>query len=152
MIFKNYTYLGAIFLFLGIFIQNASASPCDSFREAYDDAANALSEAQTAEENAQEAYDRAVFDRTWNDFVEGGDKRGTPSDEVLDELYTDWIAASNALEDAEEQYSTASDNYSRCLTLNRHVCGCPSTVQNVTSCSCSWQSYRYGVNCPCYDS
>lgn len=152
MILKNYIYLGAIFLFLSIFVQNTSANPCDSFREAYDNAATALSEAQTAEENAQEAYDRALFERTWNDVIEGGDKRGTPSDEVLDELYADWIAASNALEDAEEEYSTASDNYSRCLRLNRHVCGCPSTNQNVTSCSCGWRSYRYGVSCPCYDS
>lgn len=153
MIFKNYICLGAIFLFLGVFIQNTSASPCDSYREAVDEASTALSEAQEAEEAAQDAFMRAESERFYNDHVDPfGSNRGQPSDEEIDELYTDWLAAQEALDDAQEKYDTASENYSRCLTLYRHICGCPSTVRNVTSCSCSWQSYRYGVNCPCYDS
>ena len=113
MIFKNYICLGAIFLFLGVFIQNTSASPCDSYREAVDEASTALSEAQEAEEAAQDAFMRAESERFYNDYVDPfGTNRGEPSDEEIDGLYTDWLAAQEALDDAQEKYDTASENYS----------------------------------------
>lgn len=53
---------------------------------------------------------------------------------------------------AQAAYDKAEAAVVMCHRLHRHSCGCPSTISGVTSCSCSWRSYRYGVACPCYES
>lgn len=148
-----YIYLSVAILFLGVFLQNATAGPCDSYRETYDDAAQALEDAQTVQAIAYAAWQQATMRRYYNDYVDpSGQNKGKPSDDRIEGLSLALAAASYWVHVKQQRYDEASEDYSRCLTLNRHVCGCPSTNQNVSSCSCSWQSYRYGVNCPCYDS
>lgn len=157
MVFYNCQKLGVVsaifiaFFCLSIsafFSQNAEAV-CDDLREKKDHAASHLSDAEYGHAITSGLLWNATLRRGLNETIHG---KKEPSDATITELTALNAAAYYILTLAQSAYDDAQTNYSNCLRLHRHSCGCPSTNQNVSSCSCSWQSYRYGVNCPCYDS
>ncbi len=146
MILKHRFFFCVLVAFLFscvVSFQNAEAV-CDSERSARDSAWSTYEYRSAAHMFAQNAL---------NLYITECYRRGvSPSPERLALLAAVEQAARHFRNQARSTYDSAQTRYSNCLRLNRHTCGCPSSNYNVTSCSCSWQSYRYGVNCPCYDS
>lgn len=132
------------FLFLCVSVFQNAEAVCESEKSARDSAWTTLElriAAHIAAQNALNLY-----------IVECYRTGRQPSPEKLAALVAAEELARYFRNKAQEAYDEAQNAYSFCLRLHRHSCGCPSTNQNVSSCSCSWQSYRYGVSCPCYDS
>lgn len=134
-----------------------AASACDELRKAKEHAEGHLETAQLIHASTSALLMQAVLRRQLNEFIFGKEeaKKKSPSDETIAELTAADVVAYAVLKMEQISFDAAQEAYGNCLRLHRHSCGCPSTVQNVTSCQCSnmrsWK-YGYGVNCPCYES
>ena len=147
MILKNrlfFCLLIAILFSCVIFSETAEAV-CESERAARDSAWNTLEARIAAHMSIQTTINLAITESA---------RKG---ESVLST--EKWAALAVAEEtaralrnSAQKAYDKAEKAVTMCHRLHRHSCGCPSSVHSVTSCSCSWRSYRYGVACPCYES
>ena len=131
-------------LFSSVNLSETAEAVCESERLARESAWNTLEVRIAAHMLAQTALNLAATEtyRTGK----------SPSAEKWAALVLAEETARALRNSAQAAYDQAEEAVVMCHRLHRHSCGCPSTTHGVTSCSCSWRSYRYGVACPCYES
>ena len=146
MILKNRLFFSLLIaiLFLCVIFSETADAVCESERAAREAAWNTLEGRIAAHLATQTAISLAATESARTGKSLSPEKWAGL---IAAEETARWLRNS-----AQKAYDKAEKAVVMCHRLHRHSCGCPSTVHNVTSCSCSWRSYRYGVACPCYES